>query len=261
MSKRLRRDARLIALFAILAVLPLAIWACGDAGDGPGAPPAPDPSAYPGATITASVSSSTVGPGDTFTVLAFFKDANGRPVDGMPLAIFAENGGADGYFGYQTNPTLTAANGGASINVTVGADCPEGSYRFVIATYPAAPVNGPQARGYVGIEVSGTAGGTPTVTGITLTTSTPTVTLPNDPVLVATATATPSCTVNFLYQAAGAGLDATFSPSPQPTTGTWLFTLDPTTAGTLTVLVGAYCIETNDGLWSAPVSITVNAAP
>lgn len=266
MKTKLGRDSRLLALFAILAALPLAIWACGDGDDGTSGPTGPSSKYnpkidYPGATITAKANPSTVAPGETFGILATFKDANGNAVEGAPLAVFAENGAADGFFSYQTNPTLTDGNGNASIHVLVSAGAPEDSYTFVVATYPAGPVDGPQARGYVQVKVSGT-GGSPAVTGITLTSPTPSVVAGTSANFIATATATPSCTVGFLYQATGAGLSTGWTPAPAGSINPWIFSLTPTTAGTLTVLAAAYCVETPTvGLYSDPVNVTVTAAP
>lgn len=258
MKTRLKRDARLLVLFALLAALPLAIWACGDAGDDVNGPTGPETkynpdTDYSGATITAKVNRSVVGPGETFGILATFRDANGALVEGAPLTVWAENG-RTGYFTYQTNPTLTDRAGTASIRVNVSGGCPEDSYTFVIATRDSR-----SARGYAYVKVSG-QGGTPIVTGLTLTTSTPTVTAGNAATFVATATATPSCTVRFQYQAAGGGLNIAWTNAPAAATNPWLFPLTPTSAGTLTVLVGAYCNETGRGLVSTPVNVTVNAA-
>lgn len=263
MKTKLKRDARLLALFALIAALPLAIWACGDAGDSTDGPTGPgsvyNPNIdYPGATITAKANPSAVAPGQTFGILANFKDANGLPVEGVPLGVWAENGHADAYFTYQTNPTLTDASGNASIHVGVSAGCPNDSFTFVVGTYPAGPINGPQARGYVYVKVGGSGG--PAVTDVTLTSPTSSVVLPNDPTFIATATATTSCTVRFSYQAAGAGLSTGWTAAPLTASNPWLFTLDPSTAGTLTVLVAAYCNETGIGLVSDPVNVTVTAA-
>src|SRR5512143_1706859 len=134
MNTRLKRDARLLLLFALLAALPLAIWACSDAGDSPGGPTGPsskyNPNIdYPGATITARAEPSNVTAPGVVTILAYFKDANGLPVEGVPLTIVAE-GGATAYFSVDTNPTLTGSNGGASINLNVLDNCPTGSFGF-----------------------------------------------------------------------------------------------------------------------------------
>jgi hypothetical protein len=257
MKTKLRRNARLLALLALIAVLPLGFCAC-DAGDGPDGPTGPSTTYnpeidYPGAMIAADASKSTVAPGETFGIIATLKDANGIPVEGMPLVISAESGGARGCFDFQTNPTLTDESGKASIHVVVSAGCPNGSYTFVIA-----PVRGPQARGYVGVKV-GDTGGTAIVTGVTLTTSTPSVVEDTEATFIATATATPNCTVRFQYQAAGAGLTVAWANAPAGAANPWLFSLTPTSQGTLTVMVSAYCGETGEGLVSSPVNVTVTA--
>jgi hypothetical protein len=262
METTLGKKTRLLALAALVAVLPLGIWACEDSGDGPDGPTGPatqyNPQMnYPDATITAKIDGATpVAPGATFGIIATFKDANGLPVEGVPLVIVAEDGGAKGYFTYQTNPTLTDANGSASIRVLVSAGCPEDSYTFMIM-----PVRGPQTIGYVHVVVSGSGGGgTAIVTGVTLTTSTPSVVGGTPANFVATATATPSCTVRFQYQAAGPGLTITWTDAPSGATNPWLFPLTPaavTVNSTLTVQVMAYCSETGEGIPSSTVNVTV----
>ena len=266
MKTKLRRDARLLWLFTVLALLPFAIWACSDAGDAPSAPTGPSTKYnpdidYPGATITANASPSTVAPGETFGVLATYRDANGIPVEGVPLIIAAENGGAIGHFGYQTNPTLTDANGTASIHVTVSAGCPEDSYTFVLGTRSSQ-----SARGYVHVKVGGTSS-SPLVTGLSVVPQALSVVEGTQAVFLATADATTSCTVRFMYQAAGAGLTIPLRDAPPGSTNPWLFELPAPYApgtlipGTLVVQVRAYCDETSLGLASDPVSVTVTAAP
>jgi len=249
-------------LVALIAVLPLAIWACEDAGDGPDGPTGPSTQYnpemdYPGASISAYAADSTVGPGETIRISATIKDANGAPIEGMPLAISAEAGGAKGYFDYQTNPTLTDANGSASIRVLVSAGCPEDSYTFVIV-----PVGGPAARGYVHVVVSGTGGGgSEAITSVRLETSTPTISRATTPDanFTATPTGTAVCDERYLYQATGAGLATSWIayglcdgfPSCN-------FPVTTTNTGTLTVQVSAYCNETGVGAVSSTANVTVN---
>lgn len=261
MKKMRKRDARLLVLLSLLALLPLAIWACADAGDGPGAPTGPSTKYNPGmdqkgATLVATASRSTVGPGETFGISATFKDANGLPVEGAPIIVGAEAGIRQPAFSYQTNPTLTDANGMASIKVTVPADCPLDSYTFVVATH--AGVGAATTRTFVHIVVGGTA--TAIVTGLTLTTSTATVEEDTAAVFLATATATPSCTVVFQYQATGAGVNIPWTNAPAGTRNPWQFSVTPPNAGTLSVLVSAFCNENGRGLVSDPVTVTVSAA-
>jgi hypothetical protein len=176
----------------------------------------------------------------------------------MPLAISAEAGGAKGYFDYQTNPTLTDANGSASIRVLVSAGCPEDSYTFVIV-----PVGGPAARGYVHVVVSGdVASGSEAVTDVQLNSSTPTVTLGTSANFNATTIATAICTEAYIYQATGAGLNTSWLTIPacngMPSCN---FSVTPTSTGTLTVQVAASCTETDMGDISGTVNVTVNPVP
>lgn len=261
MKARTRRDSRLLAMFGILAVLPLAIWACTDAGDAPAPPTGPGTRYDPrmdqrGATITATATNSTWAPGTIQGITAVFRDGNGLPVEGAPLAISTEGNFSHPPFTFNTNPTLTDGNGMASIKVTVPADCPTDSYTFVISTFPAGPVDGPMARGYVHIVVSGA--GSAAITSIVLSTTTPSVTLPDDVNLQAVATATAGCTPALSYKATGAGINVpnwTGVPGSNP----WLFSLDPSAPGTLTVFVAAFCTETGEGLVSDAVNVTVSA--
>jgi hypothetical protein len=177
------------------------------------------------------------------------------------LVAWAEDGGAAGSFSYQTNPTLTDADGNASIHVVVSADCPEDSYTFVIATRSAW-----SARGYAYIHVGG-APTQPVVTGVTLLPTSLSVVEGTQATFLATVTATPACTVKFQYQAAGAGMNIPLRNAPPGSVNPWLFSLPSPTApgtlsvGTLTVQVAAYCEETNTGLVSDPASVSVTAAP
>lgn len=194
MKTRLRKDARLLALFAVLAALPLAIWACGDAGDSPGGPTGPgskyNPNIdYPGATITTRVNPSTVSPGETFGILATFRDANGLPVEGVPLITWVD-GGAGAYFSIQTDPTMTDASGNASIHLFANEWCPNDSYTFVIATQRAW-----SARGYAHVKVTGATAGAVTAVSVTGEAA-PTVGA--DATYVATVTAT--CTYELEFQ-------------------------------------------------------------
>jgi hypothetical protein len=155
--------ARLLPLLAILAVLPFAVWSCEDAGDEPDGPTGPF-SQYnpemdtPGAKIKVSVKGETF-PGGEFDLMASFTDGDGKPVPGVPLTAQAETGTGNvaKYFTFDVNPSITSAQGKASIHVKIAADCPEGSYRFVVYSAPggAGPVNGPYARGFAGVTVSG----------------------------------------------------------------------------------------------------------
>ncbi len=177
MKSTKRSDARRLALFGLLALLPLAIWAC-DAGDAPGPPTGPATVYNPamdqtGATITAQASSSTVNAGTTFGISATFKDANGRPVEGAPLGVWPEAGDRSApYFSYATNPTLTDANGQASMHIYVVPTCPSDSFTFVVATHPG--LDGPFARALVHVVVRGSGVPIPPG-GVTVSTpSTPT---------------------------------------------------------------------------------------
>lgn len=255
--KNRKRDARLLMLFAVLAALPLMIWAC-DAGDGPGGPTGPatqyNPNSdYPGATITAVANTSSVAPGGEFDIIATFKDANGLPVQGVPLAVSAESGGALGYFGYNTSPTLTDGSGKASIGVVVSAGCPGGSYRFMIY-----PVRGPDARGYVGVMVAGE--GVATIESVEITTSTATITTGEDAAFEIAAVGVNGCTVEAQYRATGAGFNTTWLPEPPEVNDYFPFTLTPYSTGTLRVYARARCQQT-PATWvpaTGPATVTVN---
>jgi hypothetical protein len=254
--------ARLLPLLALLALLPFATWSCEDAGDEPAGPTGPG-SQYnpamdtPGARIKVQTQGE-VGPGGEFDLIAAFTDGDGRPVQGIPLTAQAETGTGKvvDYFTFDTNPTITNAQGRASIHVNVSADCPEGSYHFVVSSSPGGdgPVNGPYARGFAGVTVSGV--GTAAVSVVTLITTTPTVELVSglgNAVFSIEATKTDTCTLVITYDAVGVGYAVSGS-----TYHTGLLSLPVSSTGTLTVQVTGYCSEDpTETVLSAPVSVTV----
>lgn len=166
-----RGAKRLIPLLALLLFFPLAIAGC-DAGDGGGDPTGPSTQYvpgmdFPGASLTATATPSTVAPGERVGILATFRDANGVPVQGVGVGVYPEAGTASApYFSYETNPTLTDSSGTASIGVWVSAGCPRGSYTLVVQTFPGAPSDAAFTKAYVHIRVAGT--GTGAVLSVTL---------------------------------------------------------------------------------------------
>ena len=256
MKTRLRKDARLLALFAVLAALPLAIWACGDAGDSPGGPTGPaskyNPNKdYPGATITTSGRPVDGGAGRD---LRDPGDLPGRatalPVEGVPLFISAEIGGAGGYFSYQTNPTLTdAQRERLDPRDRHRLAVPRAATRFVIVTQRAW-----SAQRGTRTSRSAAPRRRPVVTGDDAPAPRRRASSSGtQATFLATVTATPACTIRFQYQASGAGMNIPEERRRRGSVNPWLFSLPSPTApgtlsvGTLTVQVAAYCEETNDG--------------
>lgn len=152
--------ARLVSALALAAGL----WACSNnAGDEP-VPPTGPGTEYnpetdtPGARIRVAATPDSVAPGEEFDLVSVFTNADGQPVDGVPLTAEADAGGAvdpnasAGCFTFFTNPTLTDAGGHASIGVRVSSDCPNESYTFKVSS--TSP--GPRAHGIASIHVRGT---------------------------------------------------------------------------------------------------------
>jgi hypothetical protein len=258
--------ARLLPLLTLLALLPISPLGCADDGSEVNDPTGPSTqynpvTDLPGATIALNGNFS-VGPGGGFDVIATFRNAAGVAVNGVPLVIRAETGGGAvaGYFSFDTNPTLTDGAGRASIHVNVSATCPRGSYRLVVRTFPAGPVNAPFATAYTGVMVEGV--GISIVSSVSLTTSTSSVTLPNNAIFNAVAVAAGTCQLVMEYQAAGAGIGPTSwtSLGGPPTDNPKLFSLTPTSVGTLTVLVRAYCVGNVAGAVTSD-SVAVTVAP
>lgn len=244
---------RFFPLLAILLLLPLGLFGC-DAGDGGGDPSGPSTQYtpgmdLPGATLTARLDRGGIAPGDEFVVVANFRDANGVPVEGIPVGVYAEAGSASApYFTFLTNPSLTDREGYASIGVIVSPGCPSGSYTLVVQT--ASPF----IRTFVHFGVSGE--GTAAVLSVTLTTPTSTVTLPGNATFVVDLTTTAGCTpvVEASYAGAGVNPSPGFAMVDYPT-----FSLTPQSPGTLTVVVRAYCDGTDPStaVVSSPVNVTV----
>jgi hypothetical protein len=149
--------ARLLPLLAILGLLPFATCSCEDAGDEPGGPTGPI-SQYnpemdtPGAKIKVSIKGETF-PGGEFDLMVTFTDGDGKPAQGVPVTAQAETGTGNvvKYFTFGTNPTIASAQGKASIHVRIAADCPEGSYQFMVYSAPGSGQVAPYARGYAQI--------------------------------------------------------------------------------------------------------------
>lgn len=157
-SMKTMRFPRLRRLLSVLALLALPLAGCEDAGNTPSGPGADGPLVNEGkAGITASAENSP--PGGSFTIIGYFNDGNGRPVEGTPILCASEGDvgfiNSDGafvpYFTFGTNPTLTAANGGFSVNVGINTFTPLGSYTLMVFTSPA--FNGPFAVTYLHIMV------------------------------------------------------------------------------------------------------------
>lgn len=247
---------RLLPVLAILALLPFATWSCEDAGDEPDGPTGPlsqynSETDAPGAKIKVTTEGVS-GPGGEFDLFATFTDGDGKPVQGVPLTAQAETGTGSvvGYFAFDTNPTTTNAQGRVSIHVEVSADCPEGSYVFRVSSAPPSAT----ARGYAMIKVSGE--GTPAVSQVTLTTTTPVVELDlgtGNAVFSIEATNTDTCTLVITYDAVGVGYSLSDAPH-----SLGLLSLPVTSTGTLTVQVTGYCTEDpTETIISAPVSVMV----
>lgn len=178
---------RLVPLLALLALAPLALLSCVGAGDEPGSPTGPvtqytPDMDYTGATITVKPSSTRLTPGDTFTVVATFRDATGAAIAGAPLAISSEAGA---YLSTPVNPSTTGDEGKVSFLVAVSSSCPEGSYVIEVYSSPAEPLSGPTAKGSFGIKVTQDA---------------ETVSTPSAP----TGNATPNAGIDTTFNASGA---------------------------------------------------------
>lgn len=154
------RFPRLRAILPVLALLALPLAGCDDSGDTPAGPGAGGPLVNEGrAGITASADNANPRRGSRFTIVGYFNDGNGLPVAGTPILCFTE--GDSGYintedqfvsfFGFVTNPTLTAANGGFSVTVFIDPVTPAGSYTIAVQTSPV--FNGPFAATYVHFTV------------------------------------------------------------------------------------------------------------
>jgi hypothetical protein len=245
---------RLLPLLALLAMLPFAIWSCEDAGDEPDGPTGPF-SQYnpemdtPGAKIKVSVKGETF-PGGEFDLMASFTDGDGKPVPGVPLTAQAETGTGNvaKYFTFDVNPSITSAQGKASIHVKIAADCPEGSYQFMVYSAPSNSTVAPYARGFAGIKVG--AGGVATVTGVSIIAGPNAVTQGDAASYVASVVATGGCTPEVQFNF-GAGLVPDAGGDLTEST-TWNF------IGTFYVRVQARC---GTGSWveSDPYPVVVSA--
>jgi hypothetical protein len=246
--------ARLLPLLAILAVLPFAVWSCEDAGDEPDGPTGPY-SQYnpeldtPGAAIKVSVKGDTF-PGGEFDLMARFTDGDGRAVQGVPLTAQAETGAGNvvKYFTFDVNPSITSAQGHASIHVRIAADCPQGSYQFMVYSAPADSTVAPYARGYAGIKVG--EGGVSTVTGVSVIAGPNAVTQFDAASYVARVTTTAGCTPEVQFNF-GAGLVPDAGGDLTEGT-TWNF------VGTFYVRVQARC-GTDSWVESDPYPVVVSA--
>jgi len=246
--------ARLLPLLAILAVLPFATWSCEDAGDEPDGPTGPY-SQYnpemdtPGATIKVGVKGDTF-PGSEFDLMATFTDGDGKPVQGVPLTAQAETGTGNvvTYFTFDVNPSITSAQGKASIHVRIAADCPGGSYQFVVYSAPSNSSVTPYARGFAGIKVG--AGGVATVTSVSVIAGPNAVTQFDAASYVARVTTTAGCTPEVQFNF-GAGLVPDAGGDLTEGT-TWNF------VGTFYVRVQARC-GTDSWVESDPYPVVVSA--
>jgi len=232
----------------VLACMMLSPGGCADSGSTPSGPGDDTPLANEGrAGITARGENSA--PGGSFTIVGYFNDGSGRPVEGVQIVCGSES---SENFTFGTNPTLTAANGGFSVNVDVGALTPPGSYTFTAQTGP--DYNGPHAIAYVHIMIEADAG-VAAVTAVTLITLTPTVELvagTGNAIFTFVAVKTASCTLVTTYAAVGS--------AGYPPTGTVVspFSLTVTAVGTLAVQVTASCAETPTiTVLSSTVTVTV----
>lgn len=239
-------------LVALAAAFSLQAGGCTKAGDSPGGPTGPptryNPDMdYSRAGLSARADRNLVPPGETFTILATFWDAENRPIEGGPVYVYPEAGPASApYFSYATNPTITNAAGKVSILVAVALTAPPGSYTLVVATGPS--VNDAFAKAYVHIRVPAIRGVyTVEVSGDTSLTQGDTASY------LATGTSTAGCNpeVQFNFGAgwiADAGADLEES-------NTW------GTVGTFNVRARARCTgPTTDWVESEPLEVTV-AAP
>lgn len=230
--------ARLLPLLVLLALGPLS---CTDAGDEPGGPTGPaseyNPEMdYSGASITVTASPSSPSPGESVTVVATYRDGDGRPVSGASLVISSEAGA---YLTTPANPSLTDGNGRASFVVGLATDTPSGTYSLDVYSQPASPLNGASAVGSVGIEVGG--GGVATVA---LSAVFETVQMAvGYASFVATATVTSDCTPVFYYQAGGAGNNTTtWTPTGQTENPNYFtIPISGSVVGTMSVTVRVYC--------------------
>lgn len=152
--KTSKRIVKLLPVLAFLALVPFLLLNC-DSGDEADGPTGPD-STYKPLVNPASpgLTAQTVGnpiQGGKFTVIAWYNNAQGAPVQGQEIYIQSESGDAPAapYFTFDTNPTVTGANGGCSIGAHVSADTPPGSYTLVLWEGPK-----PDVKAYVGVQVA-----------------------------------------------------------------------------------------------------------
>jgi hypothetical protein len=260
------RAKRFLPTLFLCAAAAVALTGCYSSGPDSSTPTGPSSKYnpqidYPGAKITAT-GPDTAYIGTGFDVVATFVDGNGHPVEGIPLIIVAENslGRVNGYFSFITNPTLTDGNGHASLGVKVLAGCPEESFTFHVFTQPADPAKAPTADGYAHVHVKD--GHIPAVSAVTLTTTTPSVTVPTAANFIATVDANAYCDLVVQYEAAGV-LTAGWTNTPTPSGNPNLFSIDTSTVGTtgtLTVVARAYCSNSTppiEYVVSSPVNIAV----
>jgi len=250
----MRTTKRFLAAALLLAGLPFI--GCADAGDDGGTPTGPAAQYTPGMDFVGSTistrTSGEVSQGMRFEILAQFLDGTGMPVEGVPLLAWDEE---DGCFSFATDPTLTNADGKASIPVFVSPTCLEGSYTITVSTAPVEPLNGPRVDAFVHVYVRSSS--VAAVTSISLETTTASVEIPADANFVATALATASCNLRMDYQAAGAGLSISWTSLGVPPDNPSLFAVTPTSAGALTVVVRAYCSGGSTYIVSDPVTVNV----
>lgn len=260
--------ARLLPLLVILAVLPFSIWSCTKAGDEPDGPTGPA-SQYnpemdtPGAKIAVYVESGVAHRGVMFALSAAFTDGDGRPVQGIPLTVWAETGtgAVAAYFSFEANPNITDEQGRISTHITPTVDCPNGSYRFVVSSAPGGdgPVNGPFARGYGGVYVGGVVL-PPSLDSVTVTGPVANVELDaagTEVEFTIAASTTGSCSLVLRCDAVGAGLNL-HAVTCYP--GINVYTV--TAVGTLNVTATGYCAQTpTTTLSDTDTATVVNLVP
>jgi hypothetical protein len=248
--------ARLLPLLALLALLPFATWSCDELEDEPDGPTGPASQYNPemnatGAGISVKTKDESLPgieyQGGDFALIAVLKDGEGRPMQGVPLTVQAETGEGDitQYFSFDVNPSITNAAGLASFEVIVAANCPPGSYRFVVRSSPGSePVSGPTAMGFAGIKIQ--RGSETAITSVTLTSLASSYLVGESANFSVTASAVNCTTVNISYDATGPSGFNTTATVPG-TSLTRVFSVGPIgSSGALSVIANAWC--------SAPVA-------
>jgi hypothetical protein len=260
--KTSRRIVKLLPVLALLALAPFMLLNC-DSGDEADGPTGPDSAFHPGVNpqspgLTAKVYG-TPTQGGKFTIVAWYNTAKGTPVEGQEIYIQAEDGTAPaaGYFTFDTNPTVTGANGGASIGVNVDGGTPAGSYTFVLWEGPK-----PDVKAYAHIQVGTSL--VASISSVTVTTSTPVITVASgaNAIFTVTAAANSLCTVNMTYSQLGSA-DALVTDAVVPGAGNpRTFPIaSPFLAGNLIVTAKAWCAETPTVIVTSSVDATVTVNP